>query len=141
MGGSLVIAFEVVARPVPQGSLTPVLMGNGRPGVRYLKADELYEWRAAVARACPIELPEPGAFRVSITFHVQRPATVKRALPTVYPDLDKLVRAVLDALTGRVWDDDAQVCELIASKRYATGHLGAEIEIARLEASPVGLWA
>jgi len=136
-----VITFEVYSRPVPQGSLTPVLMGNGKPGVRYLKADELYEWRAAVARACPIDAPSQGAFRVSITFHVKRPASVKRALPTVYPDLDKLVRAVLDALTGRVWDDDAQVCEIIASKRYATGHLGAEIEIAHLEDLPVGLWA
>jgi len=31
-------------------------------------------------------------------------------------DLDKLVRAVLDALTGIVWKDDAQVVALKATK-------------------------
>lgn len=134
------IAFAVYAKPIPQGSLVPMLV-KGRPGVRYLKADELYEWRASVARACPIDAPEPGAYRVSITFHIERPKSVKRSMPTVYPDLDKLVRGVLDALTGRVWADDAQVCELVASKRYAIGHAGAEIEIERLEPSLVGIWA
>jgi Holliday junction resolvase RusA-like endonuclease len=35
------------------------------------------------------------------------------------PDLDKLVRAILDSLTGVVWRDDAQVVDIVARKVYA----------------------
>ena len=35
------------------------------------------------------------------------------------PDLDKLVRAVLDPLTKLVWHDDAQIVLIVALKQYA----------------------
>lgn len=42
------------------------------------------------------------------------------AFPLLYPDVDKLARAVMDALTaGSAWDDDARVVDLTALKRYA----------------------
>ena len=34
------------------------------------------------------------------------------------PDLDNIIKAVLDALNGIVFDDDSAVCELVASKKY-----------------------
>jgi Holliday junction resolvase RusA-like endonuclease len=34
------------------------------------------------------------------------------------PDIDKLCRAVMDALTSVVWIDDRQVARLVASKRW-----------------------
>ena len=40
--------------------------------------------------------------------------------PKVKPDLDNVVKAVLDALNGVVYRDDAQVVNLVATKRYAT---------------------
>lgn len=40
-------------------------------------------------------------------------------VPTGTPDIDKLVRAVLDALTGVAFTDDSQVAFLLASKSYA----------------------
>lgn len=40
------------------------------------------------------------------------------ARPAKQPDIDKLVRAVLDALTGVCYDDDAQVVMLLATKQY-----------------------
>jgi Holliday junction resolvase RusA-like endonuclease len=48
--------------------------------------------------------------------------------PTAPPDIDKLARAVLDALTGIVYDDDSQVIELQATKRFDT-HPHATIEV------------
>ena len=34
------------------------------------------------------------------------------------PDLDNIIKAVLDALNEVVFDDDAAVCELVAAKKY-----------------------
>lgn len=68
---------------------------------------------------------------VRITFFIPHPKTVKRHMPTVPPDIDKLCRAVLDALTDAgVWADDSQVVDLGATKVYATGHhIGAHITV------------
>jgi Holliday junction resolvase RusA-like endonuclease len=57
--------------------------------------------------------------RLWLTFQFVRPKSAKnRPLMVVKPDLDKLVRGVCDALTGVIYHDDAQVVEIIASKRY-----------------------
>ena len=37
---------------------------------------------------------------------------------TTMPDIDKLARCALDALTGIVFRDDAQIVDLHATKRY-----------------------
>jgi Holliday junction resolvase RusA-like endonuclease len=47
-----------------------------------------------------------------------KPRTVKREHPTVPPDLDKLIRAVLDGLTAIAYVDDSQVVEIYAKKIY-----------------------
>jgi crossover junction endodeoxyribonuclease RusA len=46
---------------------------------------------------------------------------------TKKPDIDKLIRAVLDALKGVAWCDDSQVVSVYASKRY--GQPGCKVEI------------
>lgn len=43
-----------------------------------------------------------------------------RATPWTKPDLDKLERATLDALTGLAWDDDSRVVRVVKEKRFAT---------------------
>jgi Holliday junction resolvase RusA-like endonuclease len=59
---------------------------------------------------------------VTLVFTYQKPKTVKRLHHTVTPDLDKLVRYCLDAVTvaGNVWHDDSQVNALTAIKVYGT---------------------
>src|SRR5690606_1470441 len=39
-------------------------------------------------------------------------------IPTTKPDIDKLARLVLDALTGLAWRDDSQVARLSAAKHW-----------------------
>ena len=47
------------------------------------------------------------------------------------PDLDKLVRAILDAGSGVAWRDDSQVISITATKRVAELHEqpGAKLSI------------
>jgi crossover junction endodeoxyribonuclease RusA len=68
---------------------------------------------------------------IALTFKLHRPLShygsgknarlVKPSAPkhpAKVPDIDKLTRAVLDALTSIVWVDDSQVVRLTASKVY-----------------------
>lgn len=40
--------------------------------------------------------------------------------PIVRPDLDNIVKSVLDACNGVVYGDDSQVCTMVLQKRYET---------------------
>lgn len=92
----------------------------------------LKAWRDAVAEAAQAAFQGPprlGPVAVGITFLMPRPkADVDRhgqpkptapTYPAVRPDIDRLVRSVLDAITGVVIADDAQVVHLEAGKVYA----------------------
>ena len=69
-----------------------------------------------------------GPVAVSIDFLMQTPkswskakkemAQVQEILPLKKPDIDNLVKTVLDALNGLAYDDDKQIIELSAHKRY-----------------------
>jgi Holliday junction resolvase RusA-like endonuclease len=63
------------------------------------------------------------AVSLSITFRMPRPISLpkKRQHHTTKPDLDKLVRAIGDGLTGVVILDDKQIVELHARKIYTSG--------------------
>jgi crossover junction endodeoxyribonuclease RusA len=89
---------------------------------------ELGPWREWVALAAHNAMlaagadPFVGAVAVGLEFVLPRPkSTPKRRTPPAIkrPDLDKVTRAVLDAITGVVLLDDAQVVDLRVSKRLA----------------------
>jgi len=62
-----------------------------------------------------------GAVSVHLIFDFIRPKSVsqKREYPTVVPDLDNLTKLVLDAANKILWDDDSQIVQIYAGKRYA----------------------
>ena len=138
--------IEIVVRgiPAPQGSKRHV--GGGRM-VESSKA--VGPWREAIRAETQRKVSDPltGAVAVSVTFMLPRPKGHYRTgrnahllrdgapkRPAGTPDLDKLVRAVLDGLTeGCAWKDDGQVVTLIAQKLYAAGGVtGCKIEITEL---------
>jgi Holliday junction resolvase RusA-like endonuclease len=108
-------SFFVAGRPVPQGSLKFI---QGRP--IHVRATDLAVWRADIARNAEAVgyKPVTTGVKVIIKFIFNPPKTVSRPLPWVKPDLDKLVRAVLDGLSGVAYVDDCQVVELVARKEY-----------------------
>jgi Holliday junction resolvase RusA-like endonuclease len=127
-----VITFTASGLPEPQGSARAFVRGNR--AVITSDNPNLHGWRNIVAwsaqAVAPAELMR-GAVRVTLRFTFVRPASVsakKRPMPTVKPDLDKLTRAVLDALTGVIWADDAQVCDMTVSKRYGE-RAGVMVEV------------
>jgi crossover junction endodeoxyribonuclease RusA len=108
--------FFVKGKPVPQGSMKFI-----RPGVMiHSRAADLAVWRADIARNAELFgfKPVSGGVKVEIDFIFNRPKSAQRAFPTVAPDLDKLIRAVLDGLTGVAYEDDSQVILIQATKTY-----------------------
>lgn len=110
----------VPGRPAPQGSKRHV--GNG---VLVESSKAVAPWRTTVAwqvsqvwRSAPLA----GPVAVELEFVMPRPtSTSKRRTPPAIkkPDADKLIRAVLDALTKVVWSDDSVITEIRARKRLA----------------------
>jgi len=88
---------------------------------------KLPEWRKAVSEAALLALadhqavkPFTGPVKVAITFYLAKPAKPKWVnVPASKPDLDKLIRAVLDGCLP-VWTDDALVVELVAKKIWCS---------------------
>ncbi len=64
-----------------------------------------------------------GPIKTRFLFLLPRPKTVKRKFPISKfdGDVDKLVRAIFDAMTGIVYGDDSQVTDSSEQKRYADG--------------------
>ncbi len=62
-----------------------------------------------------------GAARVFLSFHFKRPKSHKGVdYPhTQKPDIDNLIKAVLDGMNGTVYHDDCQIVELSATKSFA----------------------
>ena len=149
------IAFKVAGIPAPQGSKTRTRWG----GIREDNA-ATRPWREAVAWAATqamqggdpdgqsriLEGREPltGPLELAVTFYFPRPKShygtgknadrLKDNAPTwcaTKPDVDKLVRAIGDAITGIVCRDDSQIVRVTAWKLYGTP--SAEITIRHAE--------
>jgi len=105
----------ISGKPVPQGSLKFI---NGH--AIHVRATDLAVWRADIARGCANFQYHEGPVSIELKFVMQRPKTVKREHPHVRPDLDKLIRAVLDGLTGVGYRDDEQVVSIDARKTYGS---------------------
>jgi crossover junction endodeoxyribonuclease RusA len=109
-------SFFIPGNPIPQGSMKII----GKRMI-HTRQKDLYAWRQAVGEAAQGAgvTPLTGSVTVDAWFYVERKKSVKRDEPNVRPDLDKLTRAILDALTGVAYVDDAQVTRINVSKEYA----------------------
>lgn len=143
------VTFTVRGTPFPQGSkkAMPIYRKVGGKRVftgRVAMVDDnkqgLAAWRTPVTLRCRQAMsrraPLDGPVRVDIVFYLKRPAghygTGRNAgilkpsaplFPSVKPDLDKLERATMDALTaGGAFTDDARVVALSSTKVYADAH-------------------
>jgi len=125
----MTVQFFVHMKPITQGSVSafPIKRKNGSYGavVTHGHSNELYSLRSAIEdeyHKANGTLYEKDTVVIDMTFSFIRPKSVtarKRPDMTVKPDIDKLCRTVLDALTGVAYRDDSQVVSIVASKVYA----------------------
>src|SRR5262249_9551158 len=117
------MTFTVYGTPVPQGSTKAFTPKGWKRPVLTSDNARLKSWRQLVAEAAHLALLEQpavdrqlllDAVTLTITFALPRPLSLPKRITahTKKPDLDKLVRAVADAVTGILFRDDAQIVQL-----------------------------
>lgn len=137
------LSFTAIGTPIPQGSMSAHYSGGQ---IRLHHKPELLVWRDIVALAARaeakrhhVQLPLDGALAVRATFYLPRGKSVRRSRPCVKPDLDKLVRAIGDALSGTqglpVIREDSRICRWDVEKRYAAegSECGVKVTVFRYD--------
>ena len=119
------VRIRVTGNPVPQGSKRAIVRGGKAVLIEQLEKT-LKPWRRLVTLEARRQYAGReklvGPLVVRMVFSMPRPKSVRRMYPSVAPDLDKLTRAVGDALTDAgVWGDDGQVVHWDVFKLYAGG--------------------
>ena len=130
------LTVNIDGLPIPQGSL--VSNGAGR-GLRHANHVKLKPWRyqviAAITPARPPDWDPSLPLSITATFRLPRPQnhygtgrnanTIREAAPahhTVKPDVDKLARAIGDAIEeSGIVRGDQQITSWNIAKRYAIG--------------------
>lgn len=122
------LSVFVAGQPAPQGSKRGFVNRHTGKVAMVESSKAVKPWRESVRQALLEETGQPrmtfdGAVIVELRFIMRRPvSTPKRRTPPAVkkPDLDKLVRAILDAVSSAgVWRDDSHVVQLSAMKRLA----------------------
>lgn len=133
MSSNLILQVFVPGIPLPKGSGSAIFRG-GKPGgflemadkaTKTRKSGGLKRWQrdirdAATAAVGAHREPYDGPVILSLRFLMPKPKKPRFDVPASKPDLDKLVRAVGDALSGIAYQDDSRVVWLKAAKSYAS---------------------
>jgi crossover junction endodeoxyribonuclease RusA len=131
------VRFYVIGKPRPQGSMRTLIPLRGSKPVTLPADQNIYMYRGSIQQAFRETYPGHtlmrGPIYMDVTFTFRRPDShyksqtktrghreeLRPEAPDYMaktPDLDKLMRAVCDALTGVAYHDDAQVPDVNVSK-------------------------
>ena len=145
----MTLAFTVYGVPVTKGNHKAVTPRGMKFPVITETNRNVASWQQLVAEGASREiarLPETdrvlldAGVRLTIAFYLPRPKKFSRRGAFVHhltkPDLDRLERAILDALTAVAYHDDKQVTEIISGKYYAAVNAPARVDIAVEPAPP-----
>lgn len=124
------VVLEVYGIPEPQGNKTGFVRGNRVVMVEGRRPDaraRFKSWREGVTAAArewqaehkAVLLDEPCRLRLVFRMPKPKSASKQRIWPDTRPDVDKLTRAVMDAITGVLITNDSRVCELDVRKTFA----------------------
>lgn len=126
-------SFFVAGEPVPKGSTRSFYKGGKVITTNANRRTKDWEMRIATEAQALNLSPTDEPVVIELLFSLPRPKSLRKKtiLHTKRPDLDKLVRAGLDALTNVLFLDDSQVYKLTAEKQYALAgeKIGARITL------------
>jgi crossover junction endodeoxyribonuclease RusA len=125
------LSFFVSGDPVPQGStksyhnkkLDKVFTTHGNKNTDRWRLRIATEAQAAVAlnpKAWPWWEDREAGYRITAMFSFKKPASARKrkTMNNKRPDIDKLERALLDAITDVLIPDDALVISSLCEKDY-----------------------
>ena len=148
-----VLAVRVDGDPIPQGSKKVWLGADGKPRMAEDAGIRHGTWRREVSASIGTAMATAGiteplltALALRVVFYRVRPeaayGTGRNAqlvkpsaipYPIARPDLDKLVRSILDSGTdARLWVDDSQVVSMSVHKRWTDRFTGRPAGVAIL---------
>lgn len=117
------LAFHTTGTPIPQGSMKHIGGGRIITANKHLK-----KWREQVSSTARAHIlgewePLDEPLSISLDFYLPHPAKPRFPyFPAARPDLDKLCRAIFDALKdAAIIRDDSRFVGLHATKNWATG--------------------
>ena len=121
------VSFTVFGVAQPKGSIRAFQPKGMKRPVLTSTNKNLGQWSALVRHvaqrhaAAGVYFGSGEGVNVELKFALPRPSSIPKKVQhhVRKPDVDKLTRAVLDALTGTVFHDDSQVGAILAIKEYA----------------------
>ncbi len=131
----MAIELYLPGTPTPKGRGRATRTGRVYTPSATRKAEDTLAGRAAAQlEAMPDDvrprLPLAGPLHLTVAFDMPIPsswsqrkrtaAISESVLPTSKPDLDNLLKLVIDALNGLAWVDDSQIVGITTTKRYAS---------------------
>lgn len=124
------IVFFTTGIAMTKGSWKPILNPKTKRIFLIPDSKKLRPWEAAIkasARSAHSGKLLSGAVSIEVVFFMPRSksswkkdGSLVSGAPTfpIVKDVDKLLRAVMDSLTGVIWEDDKQVMHASATKQY-----------------------
>jgi Holliday junction resolvase RusA-like endonuclease len=147
------LEFTVPAIPVAQPRPKATTVNGSARLYEAKKSHPVHAFKASVrmafAEANAGRPPEAGPLGVTLRCVLPRPKSMiwkKRDMPRVWapkkPDVDNLMKSVLDALAGLAFGDDAQICLCIVEKLICSGSEQPHVRVTldRLDADDQRFW-
>lgn len=138
------VQFTVYGIAAAKGNMKsfPFRRKNGSLGASVTEGTKgSKSWQALVADTAQRHAGEffTDAVEVELEFWLPRPKSLPKRVTThtKKPDVDKLTRAIFDALKGIIWRDDSQVVSLNVAKGYAAASAVPGVRVVVTELSPL----
>lgn len=128
----------------PAGKQRPKFSTRGRYPIAYTPGktvdNEIYVRGCFIEKSRGRQFPEKTPLSITLYSYYPIPKSLSKKakaameagyiLPVVKPDLDNVIKLIMDALNGYAWKDDNQVVEIISKKMYGVEpHTDVHIEI------------
>jgi crossover junction endodeoxyribonuclease RusA len=145
----MTLAFTVYGVPMTKGNHRALRVKGMKFPIVTETNRNVASWQQLVAEGASrtiAQLPEAervlltSGVRLTMAYYLPRPKKFAKRGAFVHhltkPDLDRLERAILDALTAVAYEDDKQVTEIVCGKYYAGIGAPSRVDIAVEPAPP-----